>query len=111
MRSPVFRLLPYIQQNALRFWAGILGLFCARIFESLISLLIKTGIDGIAEGKDQTAAGRIDYDAAMDVLVFPVVAIFFCVLAQMAITIFSRIMIRKIGMEAAYDLRNRIYQH
>lgn len=111
MNSPLFRLLPYIKQHALPFWAGMAGLLLNRILEAFIPLLIKQGVDSIAEGAGQSATGQIHFDAAMDALVFPCIAIIMCVIAQMLVTVFSRIMIRRIGMAAAYDLRNRIYDH
>jgi ATP-binding cassette subfamily B protein len=111
MNSPLLRLLPYIQQHALPFWAGMAGLLLNRILEAFIPLLIKQGVDNIAHGADQSSSGQMNYDTAMDALVFPCVAIIMCVIAQMVVTIFSRIMIRRIGMAAAYDLRNRIYDH
>lgn len=111
MNSPLFRLLPYIQQHALPFWSGMVGLLSARILEAIIPLMIKQGIDNIASGVEQSGSGQIDFDQAMEALVFPCVAIIVCVIAQMIVTIFSRIMIRRIGMTAAYDLRNRIYDH
>ena len=41
----------------------------------------------------------------------PTLAIVLCVLGQVVVTIVSRILIRRIGMYAAYDLRNRFYDH
>ena len=41
----------------------------------------------------------------------PALAIAACVTAQMLVTVVSRILIRRVGMTAAFDLRNRVYAH
>ncbi|MFT4799495.1 MAG: ATP-binding cassette subfamily B multidrug efflux pump, partial [Candidatus Azotimanducaceae bacterium] len=90
---------------------GMIGLLVARVFEALIPLFVKQGIDLITEGQTGLAAGNINYDTALDALAYPALAIAACVIAQIIVTFFSRILIRRIGMYAAFDLRNRIYQH
>ena len=105
------RLLPYFQQHAWTFGAGLLGLLSARIFESMIPLYVKQGIDSIASGRSAIAAGELDWQSAADALVYPALAIVACVVAQMIVTIGSRILIRRVGMAAAFDLRNRMYAH
>jgi len=107
----LLRLLPYFQQHAWAFWSGILGLLVARIFEALIPLYVKEGIDAIAAGQKAIAADSTSWHAALDTLSGPTLAIVLCVLAQMLVTIVSRILIRRIGMTAAFDLRNRVYSH
>ena len=105
------RLLPYFQQHAWTFGAGLLGLLSARIFESMIPLYVKQGIDSIASGRSAIAAGELDWQSAADALVYPALAIVACVVAQMIVTLGSRILIRRVGMAAAFDLRNRMYAH
>ena len=105
------RLLPYFQQHAWTFGAGLLGLLSARIFASMIPLYVKQGIDSIASGRSAIAAGELDWQSAADALVYPALAIVACVVAQMIVTIGSRILIRRVGMAAAFDLRNRMYAH
>lgn len=111
MIKSLLRLLPYIQKHALRFWAGMAGLLIARVFEAMIPLFVKQGIDEIAAGREGFDLSGVSYDLAMDALIWPCIAIILCVMAQMLVTIFSRTMIRRIGMEAAYDMRNRVYSH
>lgn len=111
MIKSLLRLLPYIQKHALRFWAGMAGLLFARVFEALIPWFVKKGVDRIDEGQAALGLSNITYDQAMAALKGPCLAIIACVLAQFLVTIFSRTMIRKIGMEAAYDLRNQVYAH
>ena len=47
----------------------------------------------------------------MSTLSYPALAIVGCVVAQFVVTFVSRILVRRIGMYAAFDLRNRIYDH
>ena len=107
----LLRLLPYIKEHLWAFVFGILGLLGARVFEAMIPLFVKQGIDSITSGKADIAAGHMDFDSALAALGFPALAIVSCVIAQILITIVSRILIRRIGIYAAFDLRNRIYQH
>jgi ATP-binding cassette subfamily B multidrug efflux pump len=107
----LLRLLPYIKANVWAFTFGMIGLLVARVFEALIPLFVKQGVDLITEGQNGLASGNLTYDAALDALTYPALAIVACVIAQIIVTIFSRILIRRIGMYAAFDLRNRIYQH
>jgi len=107
----LLRLLPYIKANAWAFTFGMLGLLVARLFEALIPLFVKQGIDLITEGQNGLAAGNLNFDTALNALTYPALAIVACVIAQIIVTIISRILIRRIGMYAAFDLRNRIYQH
>jgi ATP-binding cassette subfamily B protein len=107
----LLRLMPYFQQHAWAFWAGMSGLLVARIFEAMIPLYVKEGIDAIAAGQAEIAARQTTWELAMGALSGPALAIVACVLAQMVVTIISRILIRRIGMNAAFDLRNRVYSH
>ena len=107
----LLRLLPYIKAHAWAFTFGMFGLLVARVFEALIPLFVKQGVDLITEGQNGLAAGNLNYDTALDTLAYPAMAIVACVIAQIIVTIVSRILIRRIGMYAAFDLRNRIYQH
>lgn len=95
-------------------WAftfGMVGLLVARVFEAMIPMFVKQGIDQITAGQKGLAAGTINYDSALDTLAYPALAIVACVIAQIIVTIISRILIRRIGMYAAFDLRNRVYSH
>ncbi len=74
-------------------------------------MYVKTGIDNITESKSGVLSGELSLADAQQTLGDPAMAIVFCVLCQMMVTIVSRILIRRIGMYAAFDLRNRIYHH
>ena len=74
-------------------------------------MYIKMGIDRLTEATPRLSTGEINSGDAHDFLVYPAIAIVFCVISQMIVTIVSRILIRRIGMYAAFDLRNRIYNH
>ena len=93
----LLHLLPYLTRYKLPFWLGIGGLLLARVFEALIPLYLRQGIDSVADGR-----------AA---LLFPSAAIAACVLARFVVIIFSRRVIRRIGVGVAYDLRKRLYAH
>lgn len=107
----LLRLLPYIKDHAWAFWGGLLGLAVARFFEAMIPWFIKMGIDNLTTSKLEFDANQINFDTAISALAYPAIGITICVISQMVVTIFSRILVRRIGMYAAYDLRNRIYSH
>ncbi len=107
----LLRLLPYLKAHIWAFSFGMLGLLVARIFEALIPLYVKQGIDLITAGQDGLGDGTLSLASAMDALTYPALAIAACVIAQIIVTIISRILIRRIGMYAAFDLRNRVYDH
>lgn len=107
----LLRLLPYIRAHAWAFWSGMTGLLVARIFEAMIPMYIKMGIDNITESRPKLPSGGISFEDAMAGLAYPALAICLCVIAQMLVTVVSRILIRRIGVTAACDLRNRIYSH
>jgi ATP-binding cassette, subfamily B, multidrug efflux pump len=110
MATPLRRLLPYHARYRAPFWAGIAALLTARIFEALIPLFLRDGVDIIVAGREQIAEGILTTDAAQDALMFPAVAIAVCVVARFAFVVFARRVIRRIGNHIAYDLRKRIYQ-
>jgi ATP-binding cassette subfamily B protein len=107
----ILRLWPYIRAHAWAFWGGLAGLAGARFFEALIPLYVKMGIDNIADARSQMAAGDLTPDIAIDSLTYPAIAIVICVMGQMVVTMISRILVRRIGMYAAFDLRNQVYDH
>lgn len=96
MRSLLY-LLPYLSRYRLPFWLGNGGLLVARLFEAVIPLLLKQGIDSVAAGH-----------AA---LFWPSLGILACVLGRFVAIVSSRRVIRRIGIAVAYDLRKRLYAH
>jgi ATP-binding cassette subfamily B multidrug efflux pump len=109
--NSLLRLIPYLKRYRISFGMAVLGMIVARTFEGLIPLFVKTGIDRIAEGRVSIAEGTIDPAAAAEALTTPALAIVVCVIFQMAVTIGYRIAMRRIGVNAAFDLRNRLYHH
>ncbi|MFP6808838.1 MAG: ABC transporter ATP-binding protein [Pseudomonadales bacterium] len=107
----LLRLLPYIKEHSWAFFGGLIGLGIARIFEVAIPRFVMMGIDAIVAAQSKLEVNEIDFDMAMSTLTYPAIAITLCVLGQMFVTIISRILVRRIGMYAAYDLRNRMYNH
>lgn len=107
----LLRLLPFLKEHIWAFSFGMFGLLVARVFESMIPMYIKLGVDLIQEGRASMALGETSYDGALSTLAYPALAIAACVIAQLLVTIVARILIRRIGMYAAFDLRNRIYGH
>lgn len=110
MRS-LLRLTSYLRQYAWSFWLAIAGMVLSRVFEGVIPLYLKMGIDSISSGQSAIAAGTLEVPAATQSLVYPAVAIAVCVILQMLATIGYRIALRRIGVNAAFDLRNRLYHH
>jgi ATP-binding cassette subfamily B multidrug efflux pump len=110
MRS-LLRLTTYLARYRVSFALAVLGMIVARGFEGLIPLFVKMGVDRIADGRTSLVDGSMDLVVATDALVLPTAAIAVCVLLQMAVTIGYRIAMRRIGVNAAFDLRNRLYQH
>jgi ATP-binding cassette subfamily B multidrug efflux pump len=107
MATPLRRLLPYHDRYKGPFWAGMTGLLLARVFEAAIPLYMRDGIDLlVAAGGSATPPAT-----TMSALVWPTVAILLCVLARFGFIVFSRRVIRRIGVAVAYDLRKRIYDH
>lgn len=107
----LLRLLPFIREHIWAFSFGLIGLLFARIFEMLIPLYVKMGIDKITEGQTALEGGALDFAEAQSALTYPALAIAACVTAQIIITFISRTLVRRIGLYAAFDLRNRMYNH
>lgn len=91
------RLLPFLAQHTWPFWLGIGGLLLARVFEALIPLFLKHGIDRIAAGNAELAG--------------PALGIAACVVARFVAIVTGRRAVRLIGVEVAFDLRGRFYEH
>ncbi|MGK0284347.1 MAG: ATP-binding cassette subfamily B multidrug efflux pump [Patiriisocius sp.] len=103
----LLRLLPYIRQHSWAFGFGMIGLLVARVFEFMLPLYVRDGIDTLR--LDQSP--DLSLDEVQALLLVPAIGIIVCVICQMLVTIVSRILIRRIGMYASFDLRNKIYAH
>jgi ATP-binding cassette, subfamily B, multidrug efflux pump len=111
MATPLRRLLPYHSRYKVPFWAGMTSLLIARVFEALIPLFLRDGVDAVIAGREQIAQGTIDAATAQGYLALPALAIGACVLARFTFIVYARRVIRRIGNYVAYDLRKRIYDH
>ena len=111
MKSLV-RLIVYIQQYAWTFWLSVAGMLIARLIEGSIPMFVQKGIDAIASGQALAKLdANFDIAQAMEPLIFPATMICICVAVQTIVTIAYRIGMRRIGVNASYDLRNRLYRH
>ena len=111
MKSLV-RLIVYIQQYAWTFWLSVTGMLIARLIEGSIPMFVQKGIDAIAAGQSLAKLdANFDVAKAMEPLIFPATMICICVAVQTIVTIAYRIGMRRIGVNASYDLRNRLYRH
>ena len=84
-------LVPYRGLLAL----GIFAFLLARIFEAAVPLFLKKGIDTIAAGSG-------------DVLI-PVLGIIASVVARFLVVTQARILVRRVGLNVAFDLRAQLY--
>lgn len=111
MATPLRRLLPYHQRYKGPFWAGMAGLLLARVFEAAIPLYLRDAIDLLVRGSAALTDGTQQIDAAQYALLLPTLAIVACVVLRFVFIVFSRRVIRRIGVAVAYDLRKRVYNH
>ena len=107
MATPLRRLLPYHERYRVPFWSGMAGLLLSRVFEAIIPLYVRDGIDALAH----RGASGLDAAATQALLVWPATVILLCVLARFVCVVFARRVIRRIGVAVAYDLRTRVYDH
>ena len=92
------RLAPLVHNHALAFWGGMLGLLAARLFEAYIPYLLKEGIDYLATAKDSSTPAD-SFSAELGPIALAIAG---CVTAQIIVTIISRILIRRVGVYAAF---------
>ncbi|MGE0625027.1 MAG: ABC transporter ATP-binding protein [Pseudomonadales bacterium] len=107
----LLRLTFYLKRYAWSFGLAVIGMIVARALEGTIPLFVKLGIDRIAAGQSALTEGSADLGSAASTLAMPALAIVGCVILQMLVTIGYRIAMRRIGVNAAFDLRNRLYAH
>ncbi len=74
---------------------GVAAFLVARLFEALVPLFLKQGIDSIAAGNPE--------------LLIPVVGIIGAVLGRFVTVSFARLTVRRVGLLVAFDLRQRLY--
>ena len=95
MFRSLFRLRTFLAKHRGLLAIGVFAFLIARIFEAASPLFLKKGIDTIAAGSG-------------DVLI-PVVGIIVSVVARFAVVSFARVTVRRVGLNIAFDLRERLY--
>ena len=68
----LLRLLPYIKAHIWAFSFGMFGLLIARLFEAMIPMFIKTGIDSITNSEPKILSGDLNLDTAQSLLRCPI---------------------------------------
>ena len=95
MFRSLFRLRTFLAKYRGLLAIGVFAFLIARILEAAAPLFLKKGIDTIAAGSG-------------DVLL-PVVGIIVSVLARFAVVTQARVTVRRVGLNIAFDLRERLY--
>ena len=103
-------LTSYLKRKPFFFLGGFAGLLVSRLFEGAVPYFLKIGIDRVSLAYSRVVNGQ-PYDETVLLLVFPAAALAACVLAKAVISASSQILIRWVGVEAATDLRYRLYDH
>ncbi len=93
----LLRLLPYAREHRTALVLGNGLLLLARVFEAFVPQLLRVGIDGLAEGS-----------APLAWLAFGILAL---TAARYVAIFYGRRAVRRMGVEVAWDLRNRLYAH
>ena len=94
---PLWRLLPLIQVHASKFWGGMSLIILGRLLEAGMPLLLGTAIDSLNRGVPN--------------LLWPAVAILILMCARYTSFSFGRRFVRQVGVEVAFDLRQKLYWH
>jgi len=96
-RSPLWRLMPLINAHKWRFWGGMSLINLGRLLEAFMPLLLKLAIDRI--------------EAGVAALAMPALGILGLMVARYWAFNFGRRYVREVGVEAAFELRQRLYWH
>ncbi|MCX7065566.1 MAG: ABC transporter transmembrane domain-containing protein, partial [Proteobacteria bacterium] len=95
MFRSLFRLGSFLTNYRGTLASGIFAFLISRILEASIPLFLKNGIDTIAGG-------------SADVLI-PVLGIIVAVIVRFGVVSYARIAVRIVGLNVAFDLRERLY--
>ena len=95
MFRSLFRLGSFLTNYRGTLASGIFAFLISRILEASIPLFLKNGIDTIASG-------------SADVLI-PVLGIIVAVIVRFGVVSYARIAVRIVGLNVAFDLRERLY--
>ena len=96
-QNPLWRLVPLIHRNGWRFWGGMALINSGRLLEAFMPIFLKMGIDRIAVGDMRLAE--------------PALAILGLMFVRYFAFNFGRRYVREVGVEVAYELRQRLYWH
>ena len=96
-RRALARLWPLIAQRGWRFWGGMSLINLGRLLEAFMPLLLKLGIDRI--------------EAGSYALLTPTLGILGLMVARYIAFNFGRRFVREVGVEASFELRQRLYWH
>ena len=96
-QHPLRRLIPFVQRHKWRFWGGMSLINLGRLLEAFMPLFLKEGVDRIAAG---------NYALAL-----PALAILGLMVLRYISFSFGRRFVREVGVEVAYELRQRLYWH
>jgi ATP-binding cassette subfamily B protein len=95
MFRSLFRLKSFLTPYRGLLAVGVFAFLMARIFEAAIPLFLKKGIDTIAAGSGE--------------VLIPVLGIAAAVIVRFAVVSLARVMVRRVGLNVAFDLRERLY--
>ncbi len=95
--SPLWRLVPLVQRHKWHFWGGMSLINAGRLLEAIMPLYLKMGIDRIAAGDTRLA--------------LPALAILGLMVLRYISFNIGRRLVREVGVNAAYELRQRLYWH
>ncbi|MFZ3035490.1 MAG: ABC transporter ATP-binding protein, partial [Parvibaculum sp.] len=96
-KHPLWRLLPLVQRHGWRFWGGMSLINTGRLLEAFMPLFLKMGIDRVAAGDNRLA--------------LPALAILGLMVLRYWAFNFGRRFVREVGVEVAFELRQRLYWH
>jgi len=96
-QSPLWRLVPLIQAHARKFWGGMALIINGRFLEAGMPALLGIAVDSL-----NTAAPN---------LVWPAIGILVLMCARYLSFSFGRRFVRQVGVEVAFDLRQKLYWH
>tara|TARA_R110000868_G_scaffold80875_1_gene229243 strand:- start:44591 stop:46414 length:1824 start_codon:yes stop_codon:yes gene_type:complete len=96
-QNPLWRLVPLIHRNGWRFWGGMALINSGRLLEAFMPIFLKMGIDRIAVGDMRLAE--------------PALAILGLMFVRYFAFNFGRRFVREVGVQVAFELRQRLYWH
>lgn len=96
-KHPLWRLVPIVQRHGWRFWGGMGLINSGRLLEAVMPLFLKMGIDRIGAGDLRLAE--------------PALAILGLMVLRYFAFSFGRRFVREVGVEVAFELRQRLYWH